>query len=198
MLIITWDEHGGFYDHTHPATAPTPADAASTHYNTAGFGFTIYGVRVPAVVVSPLIPPQLIDHRTYDHTSILATVEHAFGIEPLTARDAAARSLLDLATLPHARTDAPTTLPDPAAPTLATPPARSASLSVTTQPGSSADRGNLPGFLHVALRQDLGVTPTEHHGERLARISAINTQDQAKDYLQEVHQRVTNNPHLTE
>jgi phospholipase C len=194
MLIITWDEHGGFYDHTHPTAAPTPGDAVNTHYNKTQFGFTIYGVRVPAVVVSPLVPPHLVDHRTYDHTSILATVEHAFGIEPLTARDAAALSLLDLATLPQARTDAPTILPDPAGPTLATPAARAASLPPTTHLSSSADQGNLPGFLHVALRQDLAVTPIEDHRERLARAGAISTQRDAQDYLQEVHQRVTNNP----
>jgi phospholipase C len=69
---------------------------------------------------------------------------------------------------------------------------------VTTQPGTSADRGNLPGFLHVALRQDLAITPTEHHRERIARFSAISTQREAKDYLDEIHQRVTNNPHLTQ
>lgn len=192
MLIITWDEHGGLYDHVHPSTAPTPGDAVDTRFNHARFGFDVYGVRVPAVVISPLVPRNLVDHRTYDHTSILATIEHAFGINPLTARDAAARSLLNLASLPQARTDAPATLPDPAGSTVATPTSRALS-GPPPSPNSSVNHGNLPGFIHVALRQDLAVTPVEEHGERLARVDAISTRGDAKNYLEEVHQRVTNN-----
>jgi phospholipase C len=51
------------------------------------FDFTQLGVRVPAIVVSPLIPRGIIDHSVYDHTSVLATVEHIFGLLPLTGRD---------------------------------------------------------------------------------------------------------------
>lgn len=183
MLVITWDEHGGFYDHIPPGKAPKPHDAASTRYNQTRFGFDVYGVRVPAVVVSPLIPRNLVDHRTYDHTSILATVEHAFGVDPLTARDAAARSLLDLASLSQARTDTPATLPRPAGPAVAR---QGVSRPPTTHPNASVDGGNLPGFLHVALRQDLAVTPPDQHEERLAQVSAIRTRAQALNYLEDV------------
>ena len=197
MLVITWDEHGGFYDHVHPSTAPAPGDAVATRFNRTRFGFDVYGVRVPAVVISPLVPAHLVDHRTYDHTSILATVEHAFGIDPLTARDAAARSLLDLVSLPQARADAPTTLPDPVGTPVVTRLARAAShalTALTSRHSSSVDQGNLPGFVHVALRLDLAVTPSERHDERWARVRAISTQGQAQDYLEEVQQRVAHNP----
>src|SRR5947209_5769984 len=76
MIVITWDEHGGFYDHAAPPPATAPGDTApGSHHNQFGFTFEQYGVRVPAVVISPLIPKNLIDHRIYDHTSILATLE---------------------------------------------------------------------------------------------------------------------------
>ncbi|HUH72113.1 MAG TPA: alkaline phosphatase family protein, partial [Mycobacterium sp.] len=49
LLIITYDEHGGNYDHVPPETGATPPD----NNTQAGFDFTRFGVRVPAVIVSP-------------------------------------------------------------------------------------------------------------------------------------------------
>jgi phospholipase C len=57
--------------------------ADNNHNN---FDFTQLGIRVPAVVISPLIPANLIDHRVYDHSSLLATVEDLFGLPTLTER----------------------------------------------------------------------------------------------------------------
>ncbi|MGH4026138.1 MAG: alkaline phosphatase family protein [Pseudonocardiaceae bacterium] len=189
MLIITWDEHGGFYDHVRPGSAQAPGDEVHTPHNRNGFGFDVYGVRVPAVVVAPRIPRNVVDHRIYDHTSILATVEHAFGLTPLTARDAAARPLLDLASLSTARPDTPTTLPEPAGPALAAPAALGA-LSQPVHPDADVDGSNLAGFIHVALRQDLTVTPPEEREARVARARAITTREEARNYLEEVRQRV--------
>ena len=68
MLIVTYDEHGGCYDHVAPPTAvpPEPAIPAQT------FGFDRYGVRVPAVIVSPYVKPGTIFGKSsavpYDHT----------------------------------------------------------------------------------------------------------------------------------
>jgi phospholipase C len=53
LLIITYDEHGGNYDHVPPDTDATPPDDL---IGASGFDFTRFGVRVPAVIVSPLIP----------------------------------------------------------------------------------------------------------------------------------------------
>jgi phospholipase C len=56
LLIITYDEHGGYYDHAPPCSATPPGDTPPHDLNIRGFNFTQFGVRVPAVVVSPLIP----------------------------------------------------------------------------------------------------------------------------------------------
>src|ERR671936_1454635 len=54
LLIVTYDEHGGCYDHVPPPTGAIPPDGTTGEY---GFDFTRFGVRVPTVVVSPLIAP---------------------------------------------------------------------------------------------------------------------------------------------
>src|SRR5258706_12320153 len=55
LLIITYDEHGGFYDHVKPKKATPPADGAGSSLNQYGFDFTQLGVRVPAVIFLPLV-----------------------------------------------------------------------------------------------------------------------------------------------
>jgi len=86
LLIVTYDEHGGFYDHvTPPFGAPNPDGRTSAN---PPFEFTRLGLRVPTVLVSPWIAPQ-VDSTPYCHTSILATVKAHFGLPRfLTARDA--------------------------------------------------------------------------------------------------------------
>jgi phospholipase C len=94
LLIITYDEHGGCYDHVVPPTAVPPSAEA-----TNGFDFGHYGVRVPAVIISPWVPKGSVIRPNgptpFDHTSILATLRKLFPFAPLTARDAAAPHLLD-------------------------------------------------------------------------------------------------------
>jgi phospholipase C len=115
VLIVTWDEHGGFYDHVPPGPAIPPGDGVSEAENVHhGFAFDRLGPRVPAVVISPRIPKNTIDHTEYDHASILATIEHNFGLDALTERDAAANDLVHLLSLETPRTDTPATLPAPA------------------------------------------------------------------------------------
>ena len=67
LLIITWDEHGGFYDHVPPPATIAPDTFMDT---THGFDFSRLGVRVPTVLVSPWVPAG-VDHTVYDHSSIL-------------------------------------------------------------------------------------------------------------------------------
>ena len=76
-IIITYDENGGFWDHV----APPVVDRWGP------------GTRVPALVVSPFARKGHVDHHRYDTTSILALIEHRFGLEPLSSRDAAADPL---------------------------------------------------------------------------------------------------------
>jgi phospholipase C len=70
VFIITWDEHGGLYDHVVPEPATPPGDKSS---EVPAFDFSRYGVRVPAVVVSPYIAKGKIDNTIFDHTSLPAT-----------------------------------------------------------------------------------------------------------------------------
>jgi phospholipase C len=107
LLIVTYDEHGGCYDHVAPPSGATPPDQDAGEF---GFDFTRFGVRVPAVLVSPLIQAGTVfrvpaGSTPIDHTSILKTVQQRWSLPSLTARDAAAPSLGAVLTLTTPRTD---------------------------------------------------------------------------------------------
>ncbi len=74
VMIITYDEHGGFFDHVSPIDLVTEAPAGASYPP-----FAISGVRVPAIIVSPLVKPGTIFHGSLDHTSILKLVGQVFG-----------------------------------------------------------------------------------------------------------------------
>ena len=96
VLVITYDEHGGFYDHVAPPdTAVSPGDA-STVKNQPRFDFRQYGVRVPTVVISPYTAQNLIDSTIYDHASFLRSLELLFDLPTLTDRDANASDFVHL------------------------------------------------------------------------------------------------------
>jgi phospholipase C len=123
MLIITFDEHGGFFDHVPPPPAVPTGDDAKYANPAHPFAFDLHGVRVPAVVISAytqrgtVIGSDPSDPTTiFDHTSILATVEARFGLPALTGRDKAANTVDVALNLDTPRTDAPTTLQPPANP----------------------------------------------------------------------------------
>jgi phospholipase C len=201
LLILTWDEHGGFFDHVPPPRAAPPGDTMpGGSYNLYGFAFDRCGPRVPAIVVSPLIPRNSIDHRVYNHASIPATLEQCFGLAPLTARDRASQSVLGLASLATPRADAISVLPPVALSnfTGCTPVsfaarmqgAAAGSLDSTTNPGASADERNLPGFLHIALKVDLALSAPGLHNDIVTRFRAIATAGQAADYIRSVNAKV--------
>jgi phospholipase C len=85
MVIVTYDEFGGQWDHVTPpgqGGAPGPADEWGP------------STRIPALVLSPKLRGDfVVDHTQYDTTSILATIERRFGLKPLTSRDAAVNDL---------------------------------------------------------------------------------------------------------
>jgi phospholipase C len=195
LLIVTWDEHGGFYDHQHPGSTVGPGDNSTTSkLNKYGFTFQQLGVRVPAVVVSPLIPQNLIDHRTYDHSSVPATVEAIFGLTAITKRDAAANNVSKLVTLATPRTT-PKTLPAPA--TAGGPCPFPGSSKVTAappvaphlmlQPLAPPSEGNLPGFLDIVRRVDQELTPAPMHAAVPAKhLASTTTRVAAAAYVEEV------------
>jgi phospholipase C len=81
----------------------------------------------------------------------------------------------------------PTVLPEP----VPLPPAAEAAAEAPAgvSEDGPADEGNLPGFLHVALRYDLALSPPEQRGQIIARVAGITTRGQARQYLEEVAQR---------
>jgi phospholipase C len=76
LLIVTYDEHGGFYDHVPPPAARATGSTGRTY----GFTFDQLGPRVHAVVVSPLSPRNLSDHRTYEHSTVVSTLIRLFDL----------------------------------------------------------------------------------------------------------------------
>ena len=97
LLIYTYDEHGGYYDHVPPPAALLP-DAIQPNLapGDAPGGYDVYGPRVPAVVVSPYARAHAVSDTVYDHTSVLATIEAKWNLPALTYRDANANPVWDL------------------------------------------------------------------------------------------------------
>jgi phospholipase C len=196
LLIITYDEHGGFYDHVHPPQTVAPGDKPTDPENSRfSFDFTQLGVRVPAVIVSPLIPRNTIDHSVYDHTSALATVENIFGLQPLTERDKQAHTLNHLFSLATPRIDAPATLPEPAHSGISCGNAdevQIAARQLAADPAKAAAPPDpaLQAFTHVAFLRDLHTTPPTEKEQRTAKYLDISTSGDAKQYLAEVRQKV--------
>ena len=114
ILVITFDEWGGFFDHVPPPTVIDDTDPTTVSHTgnvtTLGQGHPNYsqlGFRVPCIVVSPFGQPGVVHSGPYEHTSSLAMIESLFGLHPLTARDAHAKNLLSALDLNHRRGDDP-------------------------------------------------------------------------------------------
>jgi phospholipase C len=86
LLVVLYDEHGGFYDHVVPPKAEPP-----DHY-VQEYTFDQLGVRVPAILVSPYVQPGVV-HTVFDHTSLLKYLIDKWELGPLGARAAAANSI---------------------------------------------------------------------------------------------------------
>ncbi len=126
MLIWTYDEHGGYYDHVPPPRAVPPDDIppALKPGDPPG-GFDRYGFRVPSGVVSPYAKRGFVSHTVYDHTSILKTIEEKWNLPALTRRDANASSLFGMLDLKSE----PAFLKPPTLPLAADPTAKQSCLS---------------------------------------------------------------------
>ncbi len=141
LLIWTYDEGGGYYDHVPPPEAVAPDDVPPSNYERRmppwlravlrpllaksfaelesedkGPGdYRRYGFRVPAVIVSPYARRDYVCTKTLDHTSVLKLIEQKWNLPPLTRRDAAADSPLDALNLEAPPAFAtPPSLPAPA------------------------------------------------------------------------------------
>jgi len=85
LLIIIYDEHGGFWDHVAPPVAPD--DDAD---------FRQFGFRIPAIIVGPTVKKGYVSTQQYDHTSVLATLAARFDLPALTKRSSKAHTLADV------------------------------------------------------------------------------------------------------
>lgn len=112
LLVVLYDEHGGFYDRVPPPDhVPNPDGKVA---DDPPFDFTRLGVRVPAILISPWVEKGQIDSTVYEHASLPATVRTLFGLpEALTARDRTANTFDKNISRSTPRTDAPMTLPVP-------------------------------------------------------------------------------------
>ena len=127
LLLITYDEHGGFHDHARTPSEGIPAPDATPFDN--GFDGSRLGVRIPTVAISPWIAKGTVVHAPtgvqapqptsqFEHTSIISTANKIFGIaDSMTARDAWTghfENLVDGSS--PLRTDCPAAMPAPPAP----------------------------------------------------------------------------------
>lgn len=212
-IIVTYDEHGGFFDHAVPPLAVPPGDSVTDNENDHHhFDFSQLGSRVPTVVISPWIPRNLIDHRPYEHSSVVRTVAELFSLRSLTDRDRASNSLGHLFRLTMPRQDTPTQLP---------PVAESGWRCTGDLP--DADVGNstpgltprkrfdaqareraamrrmleerepepgIRGFARVALRRYLSVAPIEQRDEILARFMASRNSYETRLFIKEARDAI--------
>jgi phospholipase C len=83
LLILTWDEHGGFFDHCAPPSDPSLVPQGTTQYSQHQFNFDTLGVRVPALFISPYVRSGYIDSEIRDHSVIPNFVSSWFTGVPL-------------------------------------------------------------------------------------------------------------------
>jgi phospholipase C len=169
LLIITYDEHGGCYDHVPPPSGAVPPDNSAGEY---GFDFKRFGVRVPTVLVSPLIAAGSVFRvapgtMPLDHTSILKTIERRWQLEALTARDAAAQDVGAVLTLAAARTD---------------DPLQGVVVPTATLPASIASRPSHLQEIQAQLASQLPVPDRAGHAH--AELPPLRTNKDYRGYIQ--------------
>lgn len=190
VLLVVFDEHGGFYDHVEPPACVPPGDSSPTtaSNNKCGFKFDRLGPRVPALVISPYVPSGLLDSALYEHSSIPAAVERRFGLAPMTARDAAATDFWNLLTLEVPREDSPTAF-------AGHPPEADLDSSRSALTDKSARaiigaKGVLPMIAGAQLQELKRRTPPYEYEEWKARFTHSVTEQDLERTLRQAHGRL--------
>jgi phospholipase C len=198
MLIITFDEHGGFYDHQSPPTAVSTGD--DTKYSDmASFTFDRLGVRVPGIVISAYTKKGTVigddpnDPSTvFDHTSVLATVEKRFGLNSLTNRDAKAKTVdvaINLDTPRLSSSEALAILPDPAHDSAVDDPVTVTDIPASAGPGAPLSQ-NQKTMAALALACELAISKPEYHSALIGNHQKLVEQKNAADYISKVENKI--------
>jgi phospholipase C len=184
-LLITWDEHGGFFDHINPPTAVPPGDAALNRDRAKpprDYAFDHFGIRVPAVLISPWLPAGLgsdvFGGVAFDHASIVRALRTTFALgAKLTNRDQASPDWNDvLLAQPRALKQK---LPVPAKPKFRAPTPAMEVVAAQGPPG-----GNVLGMAQIAADIDwhtaerMGVPPliVSHFEGKLRQVQHVHQQ----------------------
>jgi phospholipase C len=183
ILIVTYDEHGGYYDHVPPpvALAPDGVGPVVRSGESTYDGYARYGFRVPSIVVSPYAKRQHVSHVVYDHTSILAFLERKWNLPAMTHRDANANDLTDFLDLGAMAKRQPTF---PKLPPLPASGENNSTLACsTTGPGTIPPPSPPPIPLRVEMR-NLGVS----RRRRGLELDLWTTRSTLHDLVVELHQ----------
>lgn len=160
LLIVTYDEHGGNYDHVSPPIAHPPQEGTAP-IPSSDFAFDRLGVRIPALFISPSIVPGTIlkaptPDTHFDHTSVIASIRERWpapGLKPLSGRDAAAPTFWHLF---NPETPAPAASPASTSTTTSSTSdgASAASAGTTaTAPEAYASEREMPEDAHARIHQ---------------------------------------------
>jgi phospholipase C len=166
LLVVTFDEHGGTYDHVPPPLAPPPQPAAAPAQ--MNFGFDRSGVRVPTIAISAWVPGQAVVTSQHRATSVIATLRNRWQLgAPLTARDAIAADLAPVLSLetPRDPADWPEVSPRPVPPYIGEVPAPEAALV-------GLGRAALHACIALAERRGK-ISPTVTTDETISRADGI-------------------------
>jgi phospholipase C len=188
LLIITWDEHGGFYDHVPPGPA-TPTGSTGRNHR---FGFDQLGPRVPALVVSPLIRKNMISHLQLEHASIAQTLIDQFGLRPLSSSRVArpgVNGLGHFANLSEPRKDTPSRLqraPSTVAPAMTPRPTLQNAVARTPQARLRDDpHGHIAMLVSNVVIQHVKLEPQKRKAIE-ARAHGLRTHADLLEYAKEV------------
>ena len=172
LFVITFDEHGGTFDHVVPSSA-TPPDNLFIQPGQggySGFKFDRCGVRVPAVLISPWIQAGTVVNTVFDHTSLTKTVLNCFAVSgSLGDRVAAATDLSGALNLPTARTDIPQVNPR--------------SISSAEAASLPPDNAQLTDFQRTLLAHAMRAASLHPAAEAMAIGPVPETHGEAREYI---------------
>ena len=179
LLVVLYDEHGGFYDHV-PPPAAIPPDQHTDEY-----AFNQLGVRVPALLISPWVGKGVLTTK-FDHTSLLKFVSEKWSLEPLTQRVVEANNFAD-ALLTTKRPPADTPYPVTVPALVATMAAEMVPLGFahdTSQDELDEPTNDLQNSLMIfAQHLQENELPVEHHLPELAMAGPLNKEKRAKEQV---------------